>query len=202
VKLHKLSAILTPVRLPNISRSRRKSGSYVQLNPVGSARLLTQLWRSLHNMKVSLIAGFFYFLIVGTAGVLLGTLREMFVSPVFGHGVAVVLELPLMLAIAWFFCQRLVKWCGVSDQLLLRLLMGLAAFTLLMGMEQSLSLALRTFVVAQAPQPWTVIDYIGLGAQAVFGLMPLFVKFAKPKTKMANTGDVFDKVPFPQRHSH
>lgn len=153
-------------------------------------------------MKVSLIAGFFYFLIVGTAGVLFGTLREMFVSPVFGHGVAVILELPLMLAIAWFFCQRLVKWCGVSDNLLLRLVMGLAAFTLLMAMEQSLFYALQTFVVAQAPQPWTVIDYIGLGGQAAFGLMPLFVKLNKPEMKPANAGDVFDKIPFPQRPSH
>jgi hypothetical protein len=153
-------------------------------------------------MKVSLVAGFFYFLIVGAAGVLFGTLREMFVSPLFGHGVAVILELPLMLAIAWFFCQRLVKWCGVSDKLLLRLVMGVAAFTLLMGMEQALLFALQTFVVAQSPQAWSIIDYIGLGGQAAFGLMPLFVKLGKPETKSAHAADVFDKVPFPQRHSH
>jgi hypothetical protein len=153
-------------------------------------------------MKVSLVAGFFYFMIVGAAGVLFGTLREMFVSPVLGHGVAVIFELPLMLAIAWFSSQRLVKWCGVSDKLLLRLVMGVAAFALLMGMEQSLSFALQKLVVAQAPQAWTVIDYVGLAGQAAFGFMPLFVRSNHPAPKSAEAGQLFHKVPFPQRHSH
>lgn len=166
------------------------------------ARLLTQLWRSLAAMKVSLVAGFFYFLVVGTAGVVFGTLREMFVSPMFGRNIAVVLELPLMLAIAWFSCQRLVRWCDVSDKLLLRLVMGITAFTLLIVMERSLAFALQTLVVAQAPSPWTVVDYMGLAAQAAFGLMPLFVEFSSPQAEMSNSTDVFDKVPFPQRRPH
>jgi hypothetical protein len=153
-------------------------------------------------MRVSLVAGFFYFLVVGAAGVLFGSLREMFVSPVTGHGIAVVLELPLMLAIAWFSCQRLVKWCAVSDKLILRLVMGVTAFALLMAMEQSLSFALQRLVVAQVPQSWTFIDYIGLAGQGAFGLMPLFVKSNDQNAKVSDASDTFHKVPFPQRHSH
>jgi hypothetical protein len=152
-------------------------------------------------MRVSLVAGFFYFLIVGAAGVLFGSLREMFLSPVIGHSIAVVLELPVMLAIAWFSCQRLVKWCGVSDTLWLRLVMGVTAFALLMVMEQSISFALQKLVVAQVAQAWTIIDYIGFASQAAFGLMPLFVKSNIPKTQPPAFEDTFNKVPFPQRRS-
>jgi hypothetical protein len=153
-------------------------------------------------MRVSLIAGFFYFLIVGAAGVFFGALREMFVSPVIGHGLAVVFELPIMLYIAWFSCQLLVKWCAVPHKILPRLVMGLAAFTLLMAMEQSLSFALQKLVVAQAPQPWTIIDYVGLAGQVAFGLMPLFALFKHAIAKSPDSGELFHKVPFPQRRPH
>ncbi len=152
-------------------------------------------------MRVSLVAGFFYFLVVGAAGVFFGALREMFVSPVVGRDFAVVLELPVMLAIAWFCCQRLVRWCAVSDKLLLRLVMGLSAFALLMAMEQSLAFALQKLVVAQDARAWTIIDYIGLAGQAAFGLMPLFVKSNNPISKSSDSGSLFPKVPIPQRHS-
>lgn len=152
-------------------------------------------------MRVSLVAGFFYFLVVGTAGVLFGSLREMFVSPVVGHGLAVALELPVMLAIAWFSCQRLVKWCDVSDKLILRFVMGASAFALLMAMEQSLSFALQKLIEVQTPQTWTVIDYIGLAGQAAFGLMPFFVKSVRQESKSPSFEDTFHKVPFPQRRA-
>lgn len=152
-------------------------------------------------MRVSLVAGFFYFLVVGAAGVLFGALREMFVSPAIGHDLAVIFELPVMLYIAWFCCQRLVRWCAVSDKFLLRVVMGLVAFALLMAMEQSLSFALQKLVVAQAPQAWTIIDYIGFAGQAAFGLMPLFVKSNCQVSALPDSGNIFPKVPLPQRHS-
>lgn len=153
-------------------------------------------------MRVSLVAGFFYFLIVGAAGVFFGALREMFVSPTIGRDVAVVLELPVMLYIAWYSCRLLIKWCAVPQKILPRFVMGLAAFTLLMAMEQSLSFALQKLVVAQAPQPWTIIDYVGLAGQVAFGLMPLYALFKYAITKSPDAGELFHKVPFPQRRPH
>ena len=107
-----------------------------------------------------------------------------------------------MLAIAWFSCQRLVRWCAVSDKFLLRLVMGGVAFALLMVMEQSLAFALQTLVVAQAPQPWTVIDYVGLASQVAFGLMPVFVASSSLKSNTPDSGDLFPEVPIPQRRPH
>jgi hypothetical protein len=151
-------------------------------------------------MKVSLVAGFFYFLVVGAAGILFGSLREMFVSPVTGHGLAVILELPVMLAIAWFACKRLVKWCGVSDVMWLRLVMGVSAFLLLMVMEQSLAFALQKLIVGHAPPPWTSIDYLGFAAQIVFAMMPLFVMPNSPSATLPSSEGQSHKVPFPDRH--
>jgi hypothetical protein len=79
--------------------------------------------------------------------------------------------------------------------------MGLVAFALLMAMEQSLAFALQKLVVAQAAQAWTIIDYIGLAGQAAFGLMPVFVKSNSPVSALPDTGNIFPKVPLPQRHS-
>ena len=133
-------------------------------------------------MRVSLVAGFFYFLLVGTAGVCFGVLREMFLTPSLGRALAVVVELPFMLAISWFSCRLLVRWNAVPENVLPRLVMGGTAFALLMGMEQALALAMRTFIVTPSgPQALTLADYIGFAGQVAFALFPLFVTSDSPQ---------------------
>lgn len=127
-------------------------------------------------MKSGLIAGFFYFLIVGTAGVILGILREIFLTPNLGRSFAIVLEIPLMLMIAWFGCRLIVRLTKLPEENLPRMAMGFLAFGLLMAMEQSLQFAINTLLQGgRAAAPWAIGDYIGLAAQIATGFFPMFI---------------------------
>lgn len=145
-------------------------------------------------MRVSLTAGFFYFLIVFFFGLVLGGLREVFVTPTTGHLAAVLMELPLMLAISWYASRLMVHLGRVPAQVGQRLLMGVVAFALLMLMEQAAVYALRTvLVVAPAdhgpPAPVAIATAIGFAAQVVFALFPLVQMFSQPGRQPANGQD-------------
>ena len=127
-------------------------------------------------MRAGVIAGFFYFLIVGLAGVTFGILREMFLTPVLGRTFAILFELPFMLLIAWFGCRLIVRLTGIPEENLPRIVMGLFAFGLLMTMEQSLQLAINMLLQGgRDAAAWAIGDYIGLAAQFVTALFPMFI---------------------------
>ncbi len=127
-------------------------------------------------MKAGVIAGFFYFLIVGAAGVTIGILREIFLTPTLGRTFAILLELPVMLLIAWFGCRLIVRLNNLPEENLPRLAMGVFAFCLLMAMEQSLQFAINTLLQGgRAAAPWVMGDYIGLAAQIATGFFPMFI---------------------------
>jgi hypothetical protein len=127
-------------------------------------------------MKSGVIAGFFYFLIVGAAGLTLGILREMFLTPTLGRTIAILFELPAMLLIAWFGCRLIVRLTKLPEENLPRLAMGVFAFCLLMAMEQSLQFAINTLLQGgRAAAPWAIGDYIGLAGQIVTGVFPMFI---------------------------
>jgi hypothetical protein len=136
-------------------------------------------------MRVSLVAGFFYFLIGGSAGVIFGVLREMFVTPVLGRSTAVFIELPFMLLICWFGCRLMVRLLKVPDKIWSRIAMGAVAFAGLIGMEQSLQLAMRLLSInGFTAVTWTLGDYFGLAGQIAYGLFPLFVSAdTEPETE-------------------
>lgn len=127
-------------------------------------------------MKAGVIAGFFYFLIVGAAGVTFGILREMFVTPVVGRSFAILGELPFMLLIGWFGCRLIVRLTMLPEENLPRLAMGLFAFGMLMVMEQSLQFAINVLLQGgKAAAPWAIGDYIGLAGQIATGFFPMFI---------------------------
>ena len=131
-------------------------------------------------MRVSLIAGFFYFLIVAIAGVGFGVLREMFVTPTTGKAIAVLIELPFMLTIAWYACQWLLRVTEVPASWVMRALVGATAFGLLIVMEQLLAFALRHLILADTTgaalaYAWTLGDWFGLAGQIAFGLFPVLL---------------------------
>lgn len=122
-------------------------------------------------------AGVAYFAVVFAAGFVLGTIRTLFLAPHVGPLAAVLVELPLMLAVAWVVCGWLVRRLAVGDAWSGRLLMGIVAFVLLLAAELALSLLLfggtvTGFLAALG----TPEGAAGLAGQVVFAAMPLLVR--------------------------
>jgi hypothetical protein len=123
-------------------------------------------------MKDAIRLGFLYFLAVFAIGFVLGALRVGLVIPRFGPLVAVLLELPVMLAAAWVICGRLLRRQPLT--LPQRLAMGGLAFAVLMLAELGLSVALAGRTPAQH---WALYrqlpEAIGLAGQLLFAAFPL-----------------------------
>jgi len=115
-----------------------------------------------------------YFALVFAAGFALGALRVLALAPRLGELVAVLLELPLMLAVSWAACGWALRRFAVSRAWPARLAMGALAFVLLMAAE----LALAVAAFGQAPAAWlaalsTPAGAAGLLGQLAFALTPL-----------------------------
>ncbi|HEX2510489.1 MAG TPA: hypothetical protein VHK66_08220 [Microvirga sp.] len=89
----------------------------------------------------ALKAGIAYFAVVFAAGFLLGTVRVLLLAPRIGELGAVAVEVPLMLAVAWFACARLLCRFEVGGSVIGRFLMGGVAFGLLTIAEIGVSIA-------------------------------------------------------------
>ena len=115
-----------------------------------------------------------YFAVMFTVGFVLGALRVSLVAPRVGELVAVLIELPLMLAASWFVCRRLTAILAVPARVPDRLAMGATAFTLLMITELSLAGPLFGRSVSESLAAMTTgAGLLGLAGQILFGLVPL-----------------------------
>jgi hypothetical protein len=129
-------------------------------------------------------AGIFYFLGVFTLGFVLGAMRMFFLVPYTGPVIAVLIEIPLMLLFAWFFCRFLTGRLDISSAIYDRLLMGGVAIALVMAGEVLIVLLLLEgtvtgfFVAFDLPE-----NRIGLGAQIAFALFPLVQSYAENESK-------------------
>ena len=122
-------------------------------------------------MGRALRSGVVYFLAVFAAGFVLGVLRTLFVAPRIGVLAAVAVELPIVLAVAWWVSARLQR--GASATLRDAGLMGGTAFVLLMLAEASLSIALFGRTIAEHLSLYADADHrLGLVGQIAFALVP------------------------------
>jgi hypothetical protein len=120
----------------------------------------------------AVIAGLSYFAILFAAGFALGTLRML--VPLLGESTAVLLELPVMLTIAWFASRWACTRFAVPAQIVPRLIMGELAFVTLLLAELLLSLTLFGRTAADHLATYgTPIGLAGLLAQALAGAFPL-----------------------------
>jgi len=118
-------------------------------------------------------AGCVYFLVVFATGFLMGTLRVLLIEPMVGETRAVLLELPIMLAIAWFASLRVISWFAVPGRLRLRLAMGGLAFVLLILAEVGVSvMAFQRTIVAHFEAYLEPAALLGLAGQIAFALFP------------------------------
>ncbi len=122
----------------------------------------------------SAAAGATYFAIVFAAGFVLGTVRVLLLAPRVGEPVAVLLELPLMLAVSWMACGWVLRRFQVPPRTPPRLAMGAIAFALLMLAEVILSVAVFGSSMSDYLQDLTTMHgLVGLGGQLLFALIPL-----------------------------
>jgi hypothetical protein len=115
-----------------------------------------------------------YLAIVFFAAFLLGTLRVLAIVPRLGVMPAVLLELPVVLAISWVTCRWAIHRYSVPDTIISRITMGGLAFVLLMGLELGFSVLLfKQSVAGHLATYRTLPGATGLLAQIGFALMPL-----------------------------
>ena len=103
---------------------------------------------------------------------MLGAGRSLWLAPRIGPLLALLSELPLMLAASWLAARLLTRRFGIATAGA-ALAMGLAAFALLLLAEVALAGALA----GQTPAGWVQslaapLGALGLAGQAAFGMMP------------------------------
>jgi len=112
-----------------------------------------------------------YFAIVFGAGFVLGVLRTLWLAPAVGPLWAVVIELPVILAVAWLACVRaLRRWPLAPTQ---AAAMGVLAFVLLMAAEAALSLGPGGRSLVEHLALYARAEHqLGLAGQVVFAALP------------------------------
>ncbi len=119
-------------------------------------------------------AGLAYGILVFGVGFALGTIRVLLVVPRVGPTVAVLFEMPVILGASWWISHLCVVRFKVSRAVAARLVMGLAAFLVLMLAEASLSVVLFERSVAEYLAALaSVPGAIGLTGQVAFAGFPL-----------------------------
>ena len=118
-------------------------------------------------------AGGAYFALAFAAGFLLGSIRVLIIIPRIGEAAAVGLELPIMLALSWIVCRRLIARFDVAAMLTPRLVMGGLAFGILMLAEIGVStLVLGRTVSEHFEQYRKLLALLGLAMQIAFAMFP------------------------------
>lgn len=124
-------------------------------------------------MKRAVAAGLAYFGIIFALGFVLGVLRTLFVLPLVGEMAAIIIELPIILGLAWIVCRRLVRQFRLPPVLAARLVMGMVAFALLMIGELSVSVLLGGRSLAEHLALYRQVPHLlGLAGQVAFALFP------------------------------
>lgn len=122
-------------------------------------------------MMQILLTGAAYFAAVFAAGFVLGVLRTLVLVPLLGELVAVLLELPVILTIAWLVCTRILRRWPLSPPSAVG--MGTIAFLLLMGAEAGLSTLLAGRSLAEHLALYSQVPHqVGLAGQLAFAMFP------------------------------
>ena len=125
-------------------------------------------------MKAGFLAGAAYFAALFGAGAAFGLARVLFVSPHLGALGGVLVELPIMVTLAWVVCGWLTDHLQVGPRLAWRVAMGGTTFVLLIAAEVGLALVLGgrlTDVSLSSADAWA--PAVGFAAQAAACAFPL-----------------------------
>lgn len=118
-------------------------------------------------------AGIAYFAVVFAAGFLLGVFRVLVLLPRMSEMTAVLLEIPVMLTIAWFVCRKVIARFAVPQALTDRFAMGLLALVLTLVAEAGISLFLAGRTLSEHIDLYRLAHVqIGLVAQLLTAVYP------------------------------
>ncbi len=118
-------------------------------------------------------AGVAYFATVFLAGFVLGTVRVLFLMPRMSEVAAVLIELPIMLALSWVISRWWIARLGVPAIMAARLTMGGLAFALLMIAELGVSVLLLDRSLSEHLNHYTEMSaLLGLAGQIGFAAIP------------------------------
>ena len=132
-------------------------------------------------MTKSLLAGAVYFAGVFVIAFGLGALRVMYVAPAIGPFWATMIELPIMLSVAWVACEVLMRRFAIH-RLALALSMGVSALVLLLAAETALAvLAFGQGAEELAASYRTPHGLLGLVGQIAFGAFPPLQYFLRQR---------------------
>lgn len=113
-----------------------------------------------------------------------GAIRTILVAQEFGITpvIAVVIELPLILSIAWLLCEMAIDHSKAPAHVGTRLVMGVVALAMIMGAEMLVSLIVAghnpSVFVASYHRPEALL---GLAGQIVAALFPLIQLNHRPR---------------------
>ena len=125
---------------------------------------------------ISLIirASITYFGVVFAFGFLLGAIRILLLVPILGETLAVLIELPFMIAISWMVCVRTLDYFSVPEHFFKRLTIGILALALLLSAELLLAIGLFDGSLQQfLSETKTLPGALGLIGQGLFALFPI-----------------------------
>jgi len=125
-------------------------------------------------VRSAVFSGFAYFALVFAIGFLLGALRILVLSRHLGDVLAVLTELPMMLAASWIVCAWLISRFAVPTGLAPRAAMGGVAFCLLMVAEIGVSvLGFERSISEHFASYRRMASLLGLTGQFAFALFPV-----------------------------
>jgi hypothetical protein len=128
---------------------------------------------NLRHMRTALRLGFAYFAAVFAAGFALGVVRTVWIAPALGEVGAVLLELPVMIAISAAVCRALLARAsgGVSPSQAWA--MGVSAFLMLIAAEAATAVGFSGTAPQALPAAFARPEaLLGLAGQVVFALIP------------------------------
>ena len=105
---------------------------------------------------------------------MLGVLRVLLLAPLLGINGAILLELPIILALSWLICSELIRLMAVPPTVPARAVMGFWAFMLLMAAELCLAMIGLDRSPAEHLRSYLAWDTaLGLAGQIAFAVFPL-----------------------------
>lgn len=127
-----------------------------------------------HPIVYATLLGFQYFLVVFVFAFAMGAFRGLVLAPRLGPMAAVLLEVPIIIAISWFGIRWLLRKRSFTFGQ--RAVVGATAFSLTLASEAALAVPLRgENVMEWAATLTTPLGLVGLAGQIVFAMMPIVV---------------------------